>query len=94
MPVNLTWEEKLQAMRSVDSDCCVHMVKPGDWICNLPGMIGGEVENALISDFGAGVEPRIAVADAWYKIENLEAGRYIVKDKRHLRWNGFMFADV
>lgn len=98
MAVEMDYEQKALAMKALAHDVCLHIRAAGDWYCRLPGVeIGG---NSILESVGGdGTTPHAAVTDAWKRLTELPAGKYIVVDamrttRRQYRWNGFMWADV
>ena len=94
----LTWEQKLEALQCL-GDVCLRMRKPGDWYVSASGReIGGD--GCLVGEFGNGTTPEEAVEDEWMRyVTELPLGRYIVlgafsDNRRHVRWNGFMWQDI
>lgn len=92
----MTWEQKLQAMKAI-ADHKLIMRKPGDWYVNAPIEVGGG--GVLVSMFGQGTTPEMAVNDHWAQlVENLPSDRYITGGNpghsKCVRWNGFMWEDA
>jgi hypothetical protein len=97
--LQMTWEQKLATMQGLQNRFdLLMMLNPGEWICNLPAELGGD--GFLSPDLGAGPSPEAAVNDAWERVTALAPDRYLVvetrgdngTERRHYRWNGFMFA--
>lgn len=97
----MTWEEKFAAMKALVGDFSIRLAMraPGDWYVDCRGReIGGD--GLLASLSGDGRTPQEAVEDDWRKnVEELPADRYLVlramhSDRRHVRWNGFMWIEV
>lgn len=91
MAVDLTWEEKLMAMRALGSDVCLRMRQPGDWYVSDQIEVV-EREIFLRSPTQRGATPHDAVNEAWEEYTKIGA---VVKCKdRYYEWTSFMWADV
>jgi len=94
----MKWEEKLQAIRSLDSEVLLRMYAPGDWGVFTGIEIGGD--GILTGAFGKGTTPEEAVLDLWRLIvTELKPGAVLViraysPNRREVRWNGFMWEDL
>jgi hypothetical protein len=93
----MDWEQKLEALKAL-GDCTLNMRKPGNWYVSQPGV---EIKEGdiLSGAYGNGVSPEVAVCDHWQKRAQLSGDRYLVigasrENRRAVRWNGFMWADV
>jgi hypothetical protein len=94
----MTWEEKLQAIRSLDSEVLLRMYRPGDWGVFTDVEIGEG--GMLVGAYGKGTNPEEAVLDLWnVLVTDLKAGAVVViraysPNRREVRWNGFMWEDL
>ena len=91
----MNWEQKLQAMQSLDTGVNPKMRDPGDWYTSVPGEIGGD--GVLTSTYGDGTTPKKSVEAAWEIVVSVPKDRHLRiggMDGRCVRWNGIMFADV
>jgi len=89
----MTWEQMLQAMQALERGTNPRMIQPGDWVCALPGEIGGD--GMLITESGHGDSPKNAVIDAWSIIKNLPNDRYLlIRDGSCVQWDGFMWVEL
>ena len=78
---------------------CVSARAPDDWYVHLPYVeIGG---NGFLSGVGgSGKDPIDAITDTWFSLCSLSHDKYIVlyagdhAKRKHLRWNGFMWAEI
>jgi hypothetical protein len=94
---DLTWEEKLAAMKVLcgDAGISLGMRKPGDWYVVASGraLVDGDM---LRGEYGNGATPEAAALDDWERV--VGSGRVIAADlygkRRHVQWNGFMWVDV
>lgn len=97
----LTWEQKLAAFQAI-SDHSLRMRKPGDWYVDATRLEIKESPDSsvLVGTYGNGATPAAAVEDHWRKyVTDLAPGAYIVanafrEDRKHYRWNGFMWAEL
>ena len=92
----MTWEQKLAAMQAI-CDVSLRMRKPGDWYVATSGRdVGGN--GMLTGEYGNGETPVAAIEDDWDKLTNLPDGLYIILEaygnRRAVRWNDYMWADV
>ncbi len=94
----MKWEEKLQSIRSLDSEVCLKMWLPGEWGAYTSIEIGGD--GLLHGAFGNGTSPEGAVLGLWNRIvTDLKSGEVLVlyahsSKRREVRWNGFMWEDL
>lgn len=100
---DLTWEQKLAAIQALlgSYEVCLRMRQPGNWYVDTKGReITSDDSGILSSEYGNGRSPQEAVENDWRKcVDELPAHQYIVlnagvKGRRHVRWNGYMWADV
>lgn len=95
--VTLTYEQKLQAAMAI-APCELIMRKPGDWYVQQ----SVEVKNGSVleSRYGNGETPQLAIEDHWRALTDLKLPEYLVigaftdGERKAVRWNGFMWADV
>ena len=94
----MTWEQMLQAIAALGGEPALRMRKPGDWYVEQRGV---EVKQGsiLASLYGNGATPEAAVRDHWQQLTDLKPDEVIVlsaagPNRRHVRWNGFMWTDV
>lgn len=91
-------DRQFEALKSISRDVTLNMRKPRDWWVHLSGVeIGGD--GMLRTSSADGATPQEAVRNAWQRITRLEPGQYLVlnaagPNRRQVRWNGFMWADV
>jgi hypothetical protein len=96
MPCETTWEEKLAAFQAL-GDCSLKMRSPGDWYVSghLEWMTPGS--GMLEGKYGNGKTPEEVVLDHWEQLTDPKG--YLVidamsKDRRHVKWNGYMWEDT
>lgn len=93
----MTWEQKLAAMNALGT-VALHMRKPGDWYTTQSRVDVGD-GYTLTSIMGSGATPEAAVEDRWRATTEIQAAQFIAinaghADRKHVRWNGFMWEDV
>jgi hypothetical protein len=94
----MTWEEKLQAIRSLDCEAHLRMRKPGDWYVSSRIEVGGD--GILSGAYGDGTNPEEAVLETWNKfVTELKSGYFLVlhaytPKRKEVRWSGFMWEDL
>lgn len=69
------WEKKLHIMQQLSESELLHMRSPGDWVCSLPGEIGGG--GFLTSTHFDGSSPEEAVKGAWDMVVCLPQDRHL-----------------
>ena len=95
MKDTMTWEQKLDAMQSIDrffrERGLLKMLSPGEWSCVIPGFL---VEGGMTkSSNRMGSTPEEAVMAAW-AICTDSSSIIAVEGDRHVRWTGYMWHDV
>jgi hypothetical protein len=96
--MDMTWEQKLEAIIALGDDVSLRMRCPGNWHVDHRGVEIGD-GHVLIGGCGNGDTPEAAVLNHWDHLTQLKAGQYLVKnamssDRRHYRWNGYRWADL
>lgn len=92
-----SWQHKAAALNAL-SPIQIHIRNVCDWFVNQSVEIGGD--GMLTGNYGNGDSPEDAVEDHWRKlVEDLPEDRYLVirasrEDRRHVRWNGYMWQDL
>jgi hypothetical protein len=95
----MAWEQMAQAILALNGweNMTLHLREDGSWYVSDATEIrdGG----CLVGVSGNGSTPQEAIEDHWYQLTDLETGQYIVlramkENRRAVKWNGFMWADV
>lgn len=95
----MTFEQKIQALTAI-GDLALRMRHPGNWYVDQDHVEMKPTPDASIleSSYGNGATPEAAVLDHWAKLTRpspwVVVCRAMAEDRRLLRWNGFMWADV
>jgi|GEM_PF-6208047 len=96
----MMWEQKLHAMQSLAGSftpSLLKMLSPGNWLCSIPGEIGGD--GMLRSPCCAGTTPEAAVGEAWREaVTELPEAHHLAVSagghRRRYRWAGFMWVEI
>ncbi len=94
----MNWEQKLWALDALAGAGRLIMRQPGDWCSSHSVEI--KQRSTLTGGAGNGPTPQEAIEDEWANLtERLGSDQYLVlrapcDDRRAVRWNGFMWADV
>jgi hypothetical protein len=93
----MTWEEMFMAIKALDSQASLMMRNPGDWYVSA----SIEVKDGLVlvSAYGNGETPELAVRDQWSKLTDDIPGQYVVINaagprRRAYDWVGYMWREV
>lgn len=99
--MELTWEQKLQAIASLHGILdkpSLMMNEPGNWYIYLPAL---DIKKGcmLTSPCNRGNTPEDAVNSAWDNLTKLKDDEYLVvnafRDSRKaVKWNGFMWQEI
>jgi hypothetical protein len=96
---DMTWEQKAQAILALNGweNFSLHLREDGSWYVSDATEIrdGGILRGVS----GNGTSPVQAILAHWQQLTELETGQYVVmramkENRRAVKWNGFMWADV
>jgi hypothetical protein len=94
------YQEKFMALKAISSSATLGMRRPGDWYVFMPHVEIGN-GSTLTSPGGGAETPEAAIEEAWATYTwLLKPTEYLVLNagyedrRRHVRWNGFMWADA
>jgi hypothetical protein len=102
MTFSRTWEEKWLALKALSPDISLRMREIGDWYVSHPGVEMKPSKDSVILHgvAGGGPTPEAAVDDHWRLVALEPPPAFIVlnamhrEQRRHMRWNGYMWVDL
>lgn len=95
----MNWEQMLMAMKALSSDVVLGMREPSNWYVQAHGIeLREPAESGMLTSITvAEPSPERAVQAYWKRLTNptslIVRGAYS-PDRRHLRWNGYMWEDA
>lgn len=94
----MDYQQKFLAIRALaGTEVAIRARRYSDWFVSVPGVeIGGD--GLLSSPTATGETPEAAIEKTWDLLTNLKPFRYLViramtDDRRHVKWNGFMWEE-
>lgn len=100
--MEMTIEQKFQALQALckgGAEAAIYMREPGNWYVFLGGVCIKEKSLLASASGPTGTNPFDAIGKAWEVLTALSPDEHIViyrgnNNRRSLRWNGFMWADI
>lgn len=94
----MNWQQKAEALNAL-SEISLKIRHAGDWYVNQSVEVGGDDSAVVVGTYGNGTTPEVAIEDHWKRLcDELPSNQYLVigraNERRHVRWNGFMWIDL